>query len=178
MLRSGISRAPLIARRLAAPSKKQMSSGNPLAADSGPLSTHKFHTITLSLTAVAPIYFFLPDSMTDGFVDKTIGVLLAGHVAAHQWIGMNYVATDYVPKVSKALVGPARIANAGLAGIVLLGLGKIAVSSPGGIKGCIKVGSPAANQSINRSITVVTILIDADLLLPSLRRVCGIHRKK
>lgn len=140
MIRSKISAcAPLLARRLAAPTKKQMSSKNPLAADSGPLSTHKFHTLTMSLAVVAPTYFLIPSSMTDGFVDKAMGVILAGHIAAHQWIGMNYVATDYVPKISKALIGPARVANAGLAGVILLGLSKIALSSPGGIKGCLSV---------------------------------------
>ncbi|CAJ1960975.1 unnamed protein product [Cylindrotheca closterium] len=139
MIRSKLStRAPLLARRLAAPSKKQMSSGNPLAADSGPLSTHKFHTITMSLAIVAPTYFLIPSSMTDGFVDKAMGVILAGHITAHQWIGMNYVATDYVPKISKSLMGPARIVNAGIAGAILLGLSKIALTSPGGIKGVLK----------------------------------------
>ncbi|KAL3945248.1 MAG: hypothetical protein SGBAC_000659 [Bacillariaceae sp.] len=91
----------------------------------------------MSLAVVAPTYFLIPSSMTDGFVDKAMGVVLASHIAAHQWIGMNYVATDYVPKVSKSLMGPARIVNAGLAGVILLGLSKIALSSPGGIKGCI-----------------------------------------
>eukprot|EP00980_Cylindrotheca_fusiformis_P029585 scaffold23539_cov137-Cylindrotheca_fusiformis.AAC.10 len=76
--------------------------------------------------------------MTDGFVDKALGLLLAGHISVHQWIGMNYVATDYVPKVSKKLLGPARIFNAGLAAVIFLGVGRIAVSSEGGIKGCLK----------------------------------------
>jgi len=51
---------------------------------------------------------------------------------------MNYVATDYVPKVSKKLLGPARIFNAGLCGITLLGLTKMSLTSPGGIKGAVK----------------------------------------
>jgi succinate dehydrogenase hydrophobic anchor subunit len=77
--------------------------------------------------------------MTDGLVDKAVGLLLTAHITAHQWIGMNYVATDYVPKVSKKLLGPARIVNAGISLCILLGLGQISVSSPGGIKRCLKV---------------------------------------
>lgn len=95
----------------------------------------------MSLAVVAPTYFLIPSSMTDGFVDKAMGVILACHITAHQWIGMNYVATDYVPKVSKALLGPARVVNAGIAGAILLGLSKIALTSPGGIKGALKVRS-------------------------------------
>lgn len=139
MIRSVATRAPLLVRRAAASSRRKFSSGNPLEADSGPFSTHKFHTLTLSLSVLAPAYFLLPNSMTDGFVDKAVGLLLTAHITAHQWIGMNYVATDYVPKVSKKLLGPARLANAGISLCILFGLGRISVSSPGGIKGCLKV---------------------------------------
>jgi hypothetical protein len=92
--------------------------------------------------------------MTDGFVDKALGLLLVGHIAAHQWIGMNYVATDYVPKVSKKLLGPARIVNAGLAAVILLGAGRIAVSSEGGIKGCLKVSELTFESSFVQSSMV------------------------
>ena len=47
-------------------------------------------------------------------------------------------ATDYVPKVSKALLPPARIAIAGMCGITFVGLSVMSVASPGGIKGCVK----------------------------------------
>lgn len=66
---------------------------------------------------------------------------------------MNYVATDYVPKISKKLMGPARIANAGLAAVIFLGVGRIAVSSEGGIKGCLKVRE-GGFEPIDRSKTV------------------------
>jgi succinate dehydrogenase hydrophobic anchor subunit len=80
----------------------------------------------------------VPDNYTDGIVNKLFGVGVSGAITAHSWIGLNYVATDYVPKVSKALLGPARIFNAGLALVTFVGLSRIAVSSPGGIKGCVK----------------------------------------
>jgi succinate dehydrogenase hydrophobic anchor subunit len=154
MILSAATRAPLLARRALASSKKQFSSGNPLAADSGAFSTHNYHRITLSLSLVAPAYFLLPSSMSDGFVDKALGVLLGGHIAAHQWIGMNYVATDYVPKISKKLLGPARIVNAGLAAVILLGVGRIAVSSEGGLKGCLKVSDFTFESSFVQSSMV------------------------
>ncbi len=69
---------------------------------------------------------------------KGFGVLLAGNISAHSWIGMNYVATDYVPKVSKALLGPSRVLIAGMTAVTFLGLSRVSIQSEGGIKGCIK----------------------------------------
>ncbi|KAL3898024.1 MAG: hypothetical protein SGARI_006777 [Bacillariaceae sp.] len=95
-------------------SRRQMSSGpGPLAADQGALATHAHHTINLALAGMAPVYWLVPESYSDGFFGKAFGVLLAGSISAHSWIGLNYVATDYVPKVSKALLPPARAAIAG-----------------------------------------------------------------
>lgn len=91
--------------------------------------------MTLALTGLAPLYFILPE---DSSVSRGLGVFLSGNIAAHSWIGMNYVATDYVPKVSKALLPPARIFNAGLALVTFVGLTKMSLSSPGGIKGAIR----------------------------------------
>ena len=96
------------------------SSGGPLEADSNALATHVFHKLTLSLAVLAPVYFVTPAD--DGFLNKTFGLLLTTNISAHSWIGLNYVATDYVPKVSKKLLGPARVFNAGLVGILFLGL--------------------------------------------------------
>ena len=138
MLRSA-SRAPLLLRRAVPSSRKQFStSGGPFEADTGKLGTHTYHSMTLGLAVLTPVYFLMPDSMTDGMVDKAVGLLLSANVTAHSWIGLNYVATDYVPKVSKAMLGPARIANAGLAAVTFLGLAKISLSLKGGIKGCLK----------------------------------------
>jgi len=92
----------------------------------------------MSLAVLAPVWFLIPDSYSDGFVGKAFGVLLAGNISAHSWIGLNYVATDYVPKMSKALLGPSRIAIAGMSVITFLGLARVSIQSKGGIKGCIK----------------------------------------
>ncbi len=73
--------------------------------------------------------------MINGAVDKSVGLLLAINVSAHSWIGLNYVVTDYVPKVSKGLVGPARAVTAGIGAVTLLGLGKVALNDKGGLKG-------------------------------------------
>jgi succinate dehydrogenase hydrophobic anchor subunit len=94
--------------------------------------------MTTSLAVLTPVFFLVPDSWSDGIFNKTFGMLLTANITAHSWIGLNYVATDYVPKVSKALLGPARIVNVGLAAITMLGMGKICLSSPGGIKAVVK----------------------------------------
>lgn len=51
---------------------------------------------------------------------------------------MNYVATDYVPKISKGLLGPFRVINAVLGVVTFVGLSKIALNGKGGIKGTVK----------------------------------------
>ena len=112
--------------------------GGPLEADSGIAATRVHHAITTFLVFATPAVFMVPDSWTDGFVDKAFGILVAASVSAHSWIGLNYVATDYVPKVSKSMVGPSRIACAGMSLVTLVGLSKIALNSEGGIKGTIK----------------------------------------
>lgn len=71
-------------------------------------------------------------------LDKSFGLLFATTISAHSWIGLNYVATDYIPKISKALVGPARIVNVGLGVVTFLGLSTIALNERGGLKGCVK----------------------------------------
>lgn len=132
--RRGAVAVPATARRF----KSAGHSGGPLEADSNALSTHVYHATTTALAVATPIYFLTPDSMTDGIVDRAFGVVIAATISMHSWIGLNYVAVDYVPKVSKSLMGPARIACGGMALITLGGLGKIALSSKGGLKGAVK----------------------------------------
>ena len=62
---------------------------------------------------------------------------MAINVTAHSWIGLNYVVTDYVPKISKAMVGPARAVTATLSAVTLVGLGKVALNEKGGLKGTV-----------------------------------------
>ena len=113
-------------------------SSSPLNADSGNIGTHVHHNLSMGLAVLAPIWFLIPDSYSDGFMGKGFGILLAGNISAHSWIGLNYVATDYVPKVSKALLGPTRVAIAGMTAITFVGLTRMSIQSEGGIKGCIK----------------------------------------
>ena len=120
------------------PGARSKSTTSPLEADAGTMGTKVHHTLAHSMGVLAPLYFFLPDSYTDGFAHKTMGVMLGANMGMHAWIGLNYVATDYVPKVSKALLGPSRYVAAGVAFTILLGTVKIAAFSPGGIKGVIK----------------------------------------
>lgn len=128
-------------------SSRRLFSNNPLEADSGKIGTHIHHNLSMGLAVLAPIYFLVPDSYSDGIFGKVFGVVLAGNVSGHSWIGLNHVATDYVPKISKALVGPSRIAIAGMTAITFVGLCRVSLSSKGGIKGCLKgLWNPPASK--------------------------------
>jgi succinate dehydrogenase hydrophobic anchor subunit len=132
-------------------SRSKSSSAGPsvLEADAGALATRAHHTMTTALAVLTPIVFLVPDSYTDGFVNKSLGVFFSANVAAHSWVGLNYVATDYVPKISKALMGPARIVNVGIAIVTLVGLSKISIMSPGGLKGAVKgLWNPKVKEDI------------------------------
>ncbi|GKY95605.1 hypothetical protein MPSEU_000521800 [Mayamaea pseudoterrestris] len=109
-----------------------------LEADTGPWATRIHHTAMVLLGVGAPIYYFVPDTMSDTKLNKAFGVAVSGFIAFHSWIGLNYVAADYVPKVSKALLPPTRFAIAGMCAITFLGMAKASVYSPGGLKGIIK----------------------------------------
>jgi CybS, succinate dehydrogenase cytochrome B small subunit len=122
------------ARRLVA-RHRPMSS---LEGDAGTVGTRIYHGTTLGLTVLTPLYFLTPDSFTDGYISKSFGLLLSAGISAHSWIGLNYVCRDYVPKISKKLLGPARVVTLGMSVITFLGMAKISVGSPGGLKGLVK----------------------------------------
>mmetsp|Transcript_5837 Transcript_5837/g.11954 ORF Transcript_5837/g.11954 Transcript_5837/m.11954 type:complete len:151 (+) Transcript_5837:241-693(+) len=114
------------------------STSSPLAGDTGRKATHLHHAMTSFLAIATPIVMLTPDSYTDGAIDKAFGMLVATTISAHSWIGMNYVATDYVPKISKSLLGPARVFNAALGFVTFVGLSKVALNNKGGVKGTVK----------------------------------------
>lgn len=118
--------------------RRKLSTYGPMDADVGKLGTSVHHAMTVGLAIFTPFIFVVPDSYTDGIVNKTFGVLLSVNIAAHSWIGMNYVCRDYVPKISYKLLGPAKVFNAGMALITLIGMSKICLTSPGGLKGVVK----------------------------------------
>mmetsp|Transcript_21193 Transcript_21193/g.31381 ORF Transcript_21193/g.31381 Transcript_21193/m.31381 type:complete len:116 (-) Transcript_21193:126-473(-) len=97
--------------------------------------------MTTFLSVVTPLYFLAPESIipSDGssILNSVLGTAIAINVSAHSWIGMNYVVTDYIPKINKAMVGPARIFTAVISGVTLVGLIKLAINDKGGIKGAI-----------------------------------------
>lgn len=114
---------------------KRCKSTSPLDGDAGNLATHVHHKMTTFLSIATPLYFLAPESMDNTVIDKMVGLLLAVNVSAHSWIGLNYVVTDYVPKVSKAMVGPTRVLSAAIGAVTLIGLGKVATNGKGGMKG-------------------------------------------
>jgi succinate dehydrogenase (ubiquinone) membrane anchor subunit len=138
VLAAGRWAASAATRPKAVAARAKSSAPSPLEADAGTMGTKIHHTLAHSMGILAPLYFFTPDSYTQGWMHKTMGVLLGANMGMHAWIGLNYVATDYVPKVSKALLAPSRYATAGVAVTILLGMVKIAAFSPGGIKGVVK----------------------------------------
>ena len=111
---------------------------SPLEADTGRLGTHQHHLLTTILLLATPVYALVPLEDVGGqSLRKLFDGLLAGSITMHSWVGLNYVATDYVPKLSKALLGPARIVNAALAVTTFVGLARIALNDKGGIKACV-----------------------------------------
>ena len=107
---------------------------SPLEVDAGGLGTHTHHHMTTFLMVATPVYLLVPTGET---VEKLVGSALAIVISAHTWIGLNYVTADYVPKISRSLLGPARIVNAVIGVTTLLGMCTIALNDKGGIKGCI-----------------------------------------
>lgn len=70
-----------------------------LEGDTGKIGTKIHHGLSTALAVFTPLYMLTPDSMTDGALSKTFGLLLSVNITAHSWIGLNYVCRDYVPKV-------------------------------------------------------------------------------
>mmetsp|Transcript_23010 Transcript_23010/g.41060 ORF Transcript_23010/g.41060 Transcript_23010/m.41060 type:complete len:160 (-) Transcript_23010:396-875(-) len=109
-----------------------------LAGDAGRKATHLHHHLTTLLALSFPLYLLTPSSYVDGTVDKTLGLVVSTAIAGHSWIGLNYVATDYVPKIGRGLVGPARVMTALMGVVTMVGLGKVAVNEKGGVRGAVK----------------------------------------
>ena len=108
-----------------------------LEGDIGKLGTTIYHSLNVGLAVVVPIYFLTPERYANGYISKTVGFLMSTAISLHSFIGLNYVCRDYVPKISSKLLGPARIATAAFTLIMFVGMSKIALFSPNGVKGVI-----------------------------------------
>jgi succinate dehydrogenase hydrophobic anchor subunit len=108
-----------------------------LEGDIGALGTKVYHTLNIGLAVMVPLYFLTPERYSNGYINKTVGFFMATGISLHSYIGLNYVCRDYVPKLSSKLLGPARIVTAAFSLIMFLGMSKIALYSPNGIKGVI-----------------------------------------
>ena len=119
------------------------SSCSPLKGDEGNLATHVHHKVITALSLLAPAYLLIPlDSSAlpvtvPKEADQGAGILLSALISVHSWIGLNYVVTDYIPKFSKSLVGPARAVSAGMALVTLIGLSKISLQNEKGLRGLL-----------------------------------------
>lgn len=92
-----------------------------IRADEGALGVRVYHYVNLGLLGLTPIAMVTPAPMTFG-----MDMILALALPLHGHIGMNYVLTDYVPKVfGKAGRGPARLIMFGITGFTAAGLLKL-----------------------------------------------------
>jgi len=95
-----------------------------VTADSGKLATNFYHKVNAATLALTPIAFILPESFTMP-IDIALGILFP----IHSHIGLNYVVTDYLPKVFPRSFFPiARAGLVGFTGLMLLGLLKLNIT--------------------------------------------------
>jgi len=80
---------------------------------------HLFHKTNIAAMALAPLILVLPDS---GAATMGYNVVMGLALPLHGHIGMTGILTDYVPKVSKAALTPARYVMVGITAITVLGL--------------------------------------------------------
>merc|ERR1711990_953024 len=99
-----------------------------VAADYSGTALKYFHKTNILVIGLTPIAFLLPDT---GVATMACNVTLGILYPLHGHIGMAGCLTDYVPKISKGLLPPARMALLGITGITLLGLLKLNVSGEG-----------------------------------------------
>ena len=98
------------------------------------LAVKVYHRVNLALLGATPVALATDNTFLSFPVDMGLAVMFP----LHGHIGMNYVITDYVPKLfSKAAVGPARAIMGGVTGATMLGLTKLNVEGPG-ITGTLK----------------------------------------
>ena len=102
--------------------------GRFLAADADVnLAVKVYHRVNLALLGATPLALATDNTALSFPVDMALGLMFA----MHGHIGMNYVITDYAPKISKGIVGPCRIAMLGLTAFTVLGLLKLNTTGEG-----------------------------------------------
>ena len=90
--------------------------------------------MNLGLLGLTPLAIASEGSSLSFPVDMALAVAFP----LHGHIGMNYVITDYIPKLfGNAARGPSRIIMRGITGLTTLGLVKLNVEGPG-ITGALK----------------------------------------
>ena len=147
MLRvTGVSNS-LLHRRAAVDAIRMSSRGKSSAAgDEGFVGTKLHHHANTVLAVLFPMAILGTDADSD--FGKGIGLLTAGYISMHSYIGLNYVVTDYIPKfLSKGAVGPSRVVVTGLSLVTFAGMSKMALYSPGGIPAVVKgLWNPKATE--------------------------------
>ena len=133
----GVSNSILRRRAVVSANRSTSRSKSSAAGDEGFVGTKLHHHANTVLAVLFPMAILGTDADSD--FGKGLGVLTAGYVSIHSYIGMNYVVTDYVPKfLSKGAVGPSRVVVTGLSLITFAGMSKMALYSPGGIPAVVK----------------------------------------
>ncbi|KAJ8613802.1 hypothetical protein CTAYLR_004906 [Chrysophaeum taylorii] len=104
-----------------------------IRADEGVLGVRVYHMLNLGVLWLTPVALVSPPPLTS--ICDTI-IALAFPIHGH--IGMNYVLTDYVPKVfGKGARGPARVIMLGVTTATTAGLLKLNMDGPG-VTGALK----------------------------------------
>ena len=98
------------------------------------LAVKVYHRVNLALLGATPVALATDQTFLSFPVDMGLAIMFP----LHGHIGMNYVITDYIPKLfGNAARGPARIIMCGVTGLTTLGLVKLNIEGPG-ITGSLK----------------------------------------
>eukprot|EP00617_Octactis_speculum_P014674 CAMPEP_0185744666 /NCGR_PEP_ID=MMETSP1174-20130828/2808_1 /TAXON_ID=35687 /ORGANISM="Dictyocha speculum, Strain CCMP1381" /LENGTH=110 /DNA_ID=CAMNT_0028418187 /DNA_START=124 /DNA_END=456 /DNA_ORIENTATION=+ len=94
------------------------------------MATSYYHHLNLGLVVLTPAVFVV--SSYSPYISFPLDLFLGLALPLHGHIGMNYVLTDYIPKVfGKAGRGPAKIVMLGITGLTMVGLTKLNIEGPG-----------------------------------------------
>merc|ERR1711998_466971 len=108
LLRSGLRTTARRGKSTVAPSTNATGVDAFVKADHSTSSLKIFHQTNILTMALTPIVFILPD-IAPSMVTTAGNVVLGLALPLHAHIGMAGILTDYVPKVSKSALGPARL---------------------------------------------------------------------
>ena len=91
------------------------------AADHSSSMLSLMHKTNIAALVLTPLALLTPDNGTST-IAMVFNVAVGLSFPIHAHIGMSGVLTDYVPKLSKSALGPARFALVAITGVTVVGL--------------------------------------------------------